>query len=191
MELREDFYYRDVGLQNRSNANADMLIQLALRVTELEKKVKNLQIKLSEAKQLPEYTPEFIEWYSAYPRKANKKMAFQVWVATEKVRPNHRDMMIATRAYAESKKNTDRKYIPHPSSWLNREGWTEDEAVPSGVTKLKVNRGNKQSTAMFIGNQAPDWGHHRKWQTYVDEVSSGETELKFIEWLGDLNNAGS
>lgn len=79
-----------------------------------------------------EYTPEFEEFYSTYPRRIEKRKAFKVWNARikEKVPPN--DMILAAQNYAAScianRKEPD--YIKHPSTFIGKDKPYEDWIRP-------------------------------------------------------------
>jgi hypothetical protein len=63
--------------------------------------------------------PQFLEFYSAYPRKVGKQSASKAY-AKARISTSHEDIMAAL----ERAKHTDRrfrgdiKWTPHPSMWL-------------------------------------------------------------------------
>ena len=69
----------------------------------------------------------FDEFWTIYPRKANKKKAQEAW---KKVKADDIDNIIADVKYmAKSKDWTkeDGKYIPHPTTYINGERWKDNE----------------------------------------------------------------
>lgn len=77
------------------------------------------------------YPEEFEEWYRTYPRHVGKRKAFTAWKAAIK-RVNPDTLMARTQSFAShvETQSTDQRFIPHPTTWLNRDGW-EDEIQPT------------------------------------------------------------
>jgi hypothetical protein len=76
--------------------------------------------------------PYFAEFWSAYPRKVGKAAAKKAWRQATK-RESSSAIVAACRAMASDPNlPTDRSLIPHPTTWLNRDGW-EDEPYPEPV----------------------------------------------------------
>lgn len=134
------------------------------------------------------YPEDFNNFYNLYPRKAQKKEAYRAWVAMKDNIPPWEDLEQFVKNYAKSVSDRETKYIPHASTWLNREGWTEDEAqrvrprhpVMTPVAEMGSLCPNPE---LMIAQQAPDWSHHGKWQDYVMAINNGKTALEFEEWL--------
>jgi len=87
------------------------------------------QTKKKRARTPVVYTPDFLEWYSHYPRKQSKKPAFEAWGLLVDVRPDLGAMIAAARDYAASVAGLDRTKIKMPATWLNAQCW-EDEITP-------------------------------------------------------------
>jgi len=73
--------------------------------------------------------PDFDSFWSAYPRKKNKGAAKRAW---KKIKPNGGLVAVILNAIAVQKRSHDwRKengdFIPYPASWLNAEGWLNEE----------------------------------------------------------------
>ena len=86
----------------------------------------------------------FAEFWNAYPRKVAKPDALKAWA---KLKPDPDLQAAILDALAiQARAWTDKKYIPHPATWLNGRRW-EDEisAAP--------NRG-------AMPTYDPDWCHH-------------------------------
>ena len=65
-----------------------------------------------------------------YPRKVGKPVAEK---AFEKAVKRSRDPMVivaGARRLAEDPNLPEKQFIPHPSTWLNRDGWN-DEPMPA------------------------------------------------------------
>lgn len=80
-------------------------------------------------------TPGFEQWWITYPRKVGKRKAKEAWKRLRRAKelPPAAEVIAATERLARSTDWTKEggKYIPHPTTWLNRGGW-EDEAGRSG-----------------------------------------------------------
>ena len=76
----------------------------------------------------------FTEFWGHYPRKVGKQAARKAWAQAIK-REHPEAILAATRAMAaDPNLPTDKTFIPHPATWLNRDGW-EDEPYPAQETK--------------------------------------------------------
>jgi len=65
------------------------------------------------------YTKEFNNFWLLYPRQENKFYAFQCWSkAIKKTDPE--SIIRFTKYFIKKNKNTDLKFIPHASTYLNR-----------------------------------------------------------------------
>lgn len=91
-----------------------------------------------------EKTLRFDEFYKNYPRKVSKDAAKKAW---EKLCKNEEfDPEIAihnTANFAEtcSLLKTDKKYIPHPSTFLNQKRYEDYDVVdPEGMLQLEVSK---------------------------------------------------
>lgn len=101
------------------------------REKEKEKEKKKNKPSTS-AKRRRTYTPEFEEFWSAYPKKSGKGDAQDAWT---KINPNAElkakilwSLEAQKRSHDWTKENG--KYIPNPSTWLNQDRW-EDELTPA------------------------------------------------------------
>lgn len=76
----------------------------------------------------------FDEFWAAYPRKTDKAKAKVAWAKA--IRSNDPARLIsAATTFAISKRDTETRFIPHPTTWLNGERW-EDE--PDNVRPLRT-----------------------------------------------------
>jgi len=78
--------------------------------------------------------PDFSAFWGVYPRKDAKGQARETWrkmVITKKTDP--KDIILGAERFADDchRQAIERKYIAHPSTWLNGERWLEwsDEAL--------------------------------------------------------------
>lgn len=77
------------------------------------------------------YPEEFEQWYHTFPRHVGKRKAFTAWKAAVK-RVNPDTLMARTQSFAAHVKaqGTDQRFIPHPTTWLNRDGWDDEIQQP-------------------------------------------------------------
>ena len=93
--------------------------------TETETEVKTI------ARRAVERDPSFDAFWSAYPRKAGKRTAQTAYSKALK-RATAEQILDGLMQLIPSW--TDPQYIPHPTTWLNRDGWLDDPAPQSGAT---------------------------------------------------------
>ena len=68
----------------------------------------------------PEYTPEFEDFWQAYPRKIEKKRAFAVWKTRLREKYKAEDLINAAYNYAAlcKMRGTEEAYIKHPATFI-------------------------------------------------------------------------
>lgn len=77
---------------------------------------------------------EFAEFWSAYPNKVGKPKALLAWKSKK---PDLNTVLASLRRWKASEQWTKDggRFIPHPTTWLNREGWNDviagEKAAPS------------------------------------------------------------
>lgn len=87
---------------------------------------------------LAERQPDvFDEFWQTYPRRVGKDKARTVFAAAVKRGADPNAILAAAQSYAERCRlmQQDPKYIPHPTTWLNRGSWDDDleAAMPRPV----------------------------------------------------------
>lgn len=78
------------------------------------------------------YADEFAQWYADYPRKRSRKQAEKAFA---KARKEGATVQELTDGLAKAKRSwqfegRDSTKIPYPASWLNAEGWADEETTP-------------------------------------------------------------
>jgi uncharacterized protein YdaU (DUF1376 family) len=90
---------------------------------------KRLMKKEAEKKESERLEKGFRDFWNAYPLKVGKKKARESFI---KIKPDVLligTMLGAIEMQKQSEKWSDKKYIPHPTTWLNQARW-EDEIIP-------------------------------------------------------------
>ena len=100
----------------------------------------------SRSKQGDDEPPGFAEWYDAYPRKKARPHAAKAYAAALKRGATPEILLAGARRYAEQRKHEDPRFTKHPATWLNADGWLDEEdktsngtgthAVSGGTSKL-------------------------------------------------------
>lgn len=79
--------------------------------------------------------PRFVEFYAAYPRKADRGAARRAWATAMRKHADPQVLINAAKSYAESRRGKDPRFTKHPSTWLNAEAWlNEPEHSRTGRT---------------------------------------------------------
>lgn len=76
-------------------------------------------------------SPQFDEFWAAYPRKAGKAAARRMW---ERVMKDHlltpAEVIDGARRYAAEREGQDQQFTAHASTWLNAGRWADEPSDP-------------------------------------------------------------
>ena len=72
-----------------------------------------------------DYSPEFLAWYSAYPRKEAKGYAVKAYDKAIQI-STHQELVAGAQSYAKSVATKEMQYIKLPATWLNGRCWEDD-----------------------------------------------------------------
>jgi phage replication O-like protein O len=111
--------------------------------------------------------PEFLIFWSAYPRKANKDKALMAWKETENKRPSMEELLAALRRQASTPQwaSDAGTYIPYPDRWLREKLW-EDETPADGAAfpavraprpRLKAGLKVQANNMTYVLDEYGDW----------------------------------
>lgn len=79
-----------------------------------------------------ETDPEgFDEFWSAYPRKEGKRDAVKAYASALKRGVEPAQMLTAVRRYAAITEHSERRFIAHPATWLNKGRYDDEPVTPS------------------------------------------------------------
>lgn len=85
--------------------------------------------------------PAFDAFWAAYPRRVDKKPARKAWRAARRRAPAE-TITAAAAEYARQVQaaGTQPRFVKHPATWLNADGWTETEHTPPpAITRADQN----------------------------------------------------
>jgi hypothetical protein len=79
--------------------------------------------------------PTFDAFWSVYPRKVAKGHARKAFGKACKL-ADPAEIVAAVSKFAHAMRDTDKQYIPHPTTWLNGERWEDDmdDVAPQAKT---------------------------------------------------------
>lgn len=71
---------------------------------------------------------EFLEFWSAYPRKVGKLIAHQIFEAAIRRGYAASDIIVGAKAFAEMcrREHTEMQFVPHPKTWLRAGQWMDE-----------------------------------------------------------------
>lgn len=84
--------------------------------------------------------PGFAEFWTAYPRKAAKAKALAAYAKAIRSGVTVEQLIEAIKAQRlpEKAANGEMQYVPHPSTWLNQERWTDLPEHVAPVTPIRA-----------------------------------------------------
>ena len=137
--IRSDRYtetiYTDEKKEFMKNLSYQMSYHLAPQVR-LGKvrlgKVSSDTVK-SESVEKNQYSKDFEEWWTAYPKKIGKGGAYRAWKRASQSLPAlsaHVAILVGWTC-SEKWKDDGGRYIPNPQTWINERRW--DDTIPESV----------------------------------------------------------
>ncbi|WP_339271491.1 hypothetical protein NYE54_08335 [Paenibacillus sp. FSL K6-1330] len=121
---------------------------------------------------------QFDQFYEIYPRKVAKAYAEKVWEKLSKDKEFSPEVVIQNTAnFAETHKllQTDKKHIPHPSTYLNQKRYEDYEVVDPErllqITKPNSKGGGGNPLDRLLRKELEADGSHRR--DITDEVHRG------------------
>jgi hypothetical protein len=136
----------------------------------LEKRgtLENNLIKNKTIKEI--YTSEFLEFWTAYPRKVGKKAAYRAFLVAEASEQASRIILGATNFGADPNLPFDQNFIPHPATWLNAGRW-DDGPLPERTRTPEEIKAREFAAAQY--RREVDLEHTRK--VVQESVQAAET----------------
>lgn len=90
--------------------------------------------RITTERRNPAHDSGFDAFWSAYPLKVGKRTALRAWQSALKRADEHTILAGLARVSPHFKPG----FVPHPTTWLNRDGW-DDQVVTHDGTKLAGN----------------------------------------------------
>lgn len=133
-----------------------------------------------------EYTAEFERFWKAYPRRDVKKEAYRAWQQVYHVMPNAEVVIKQAAAFAEhcKREGTEKRFIPHPSTWLRAFRWEDVYQARSGLPPMTD---GKIRIYRDMQKESETHGTHPRWSEYRNKVMSGQIKTGFKEFVGEDN----
>lgn len=137
----------EVLKQNPSNT-------LAKTETETETETSSKELMAAGAAASADYSQEFLQFYSIYPRKTGKRAAWLKWKGLLRGRTVAAGDIIAGAQRFATDPNLPRDvtFIPHPATWLNAGRW-EDAPLPARYVETKAAQ-NLTTVEYFMQQQS-------------------------------------
>lgn len=99
------------------------------------------------------YTPEFETFWTAYPRKKDKRAAWKAWKsALKRADPE----AIINAAKVEARRPCELKYRKYPASWLNADAWEDEPDQPAanmqppGLSREQANLAHNMGVVQYF-----------------------------------------
>ena len=89
----------------------------------------------------------FDDFWELYLKKVDKGKALTAWnkiVSRKNDRPTWREVKKAIIYQKKTERWQDRKFIPHPTTWLNQNRWLDDPAEMKSIDRSSTNKPDKR-----------------------------------------------
>ena len=133
----------------------------------------------ARVKEPPKYTPEFLAFWAAYPKKKHKGTAWAAWIKNAPPAPDVMRALAWQRETFDWRKESG-QFVPLPASYLNARGW-EDEPPARRATP-----------ASLPVREAPGASALRQWATDLRPAREPVSETDALEppdWMGMAERA--
>jgi hypothetical protein len=77
-----------------------------------------------------QYTKDFLEFWSLYPRRIAKLNAFKAYLKSLKLGASHAEIIFGVRQYVVVCVGKEERFIKHPATWLNGGCWDDEHSQP-------------------------------------------------------------
>lgn len=98
----------------------------------------------------------FDEFWEAYPRKVGKQKARAKYAAAVKRSQSEDTVIEGARRLAADPNLPEQKFIPHPTTWLERDGW-DDEPLPPPFEWSRSERNYQRGLALAEETASHGW----------------------------------
>ena len=104
-----------------------------VRTNNRTKREPNVNLNKNDKECIYTYMTDFDTFWEAYPKKLNKKKAFEAWQKTNGDRPELKELLDTLKKHKQSDawKKSAGQFIPYPSTWLNGKRWEDEITIDS------------------------------------------------------------
>lgn len=130
------------------------------------------------------YSDEFSTWWEHYPRKVAKGAAAKRFAKAIKL-IDVDTLIAATDRFAASVRDEDRKYVPHPATWLNDRRWEDDDTATTGVTAPVAEKRLRDAWKAGIDSQLaqlPRTPFEVEWPDPMPETTEERDQVRLELW---------
>lgn len=153
-------YAENEGLASTVVAGATEVLKhnasktLAKTETESESESSSKELMAAGAAASADYSQDFLQFYSIYPRKTGKRAAWLKWKGLLRSRTvTAADIIAGAQRFAtDPNLPRDTTFIPHPATWLNAGRW-EDGPLPARYVETKAAQ-NLTTVEYFMQQQS-------------------------------------
>ena len=107
-----------------------------------------------------QYPDAFQQWFSFYPKKLAKGEAFLAYRQQIKAGHSPEDLLTGCQAFAAlcRKEKTDKKFIPHPATWLRAQRWLDENLQPEPIlTPDQISANKDRADRLLRRGKYADW----------------------------------
>lgn len=110
------------------------------------------------------YPADFEEFWTAFPRRVGKRIAHRAWLKAVE-RTSVEEVLAGAQRFATDPNLPEERFIPHPTTWLNRDGWL-DTPMPT-----------QENAQKSVDDVLSEWGYADPPEDYIDgEVVEGDID---------------
>lgn len=100
-------------------------------------------------------TADFDDWWQAYPRKVSKGHARTAYTKARQAGITTAALKAGAIRYGAEVAGSDPRFIKHPATWLNGEGWLDEPAAPAPPEAFEPRAGSVVGIAEARRRQGP------------------------------------
>ncbi|MCK2200205.1 helix-turn-helix domain-containing protein [Corynebacterium callunae] len=110
------------------------------------------------------YPADFEEFWAAFPRRVGKRIAHRAWLKAVE-RTSVEEVLAGAQRFATDPNLPEERFIPHPTTWLNRDGWL-DTPMPT-----------QENAQKSVDDVLSEWGYADPPEDYIEgEIVEGDID---------------
>lgn len=130
----------DPGGKHRFSGSYKSLTSSSNKITNPNKRGNTPKGAQARAREEDKIHPsQFDTFWASYPRKVGALAAKKAWEKACKMknRPTLQEVLDAIKLQSQTEQWQDKRFIPHPSTWLNQGRWMDEVVLPAKKAKKK------------------------------------------------------